>query len=357
MTGSEMTSGPVHLLPVGLERGPLAGDLVNAGRALLLAGGPIAFQALDMVVRGRDAVLVQRVAVPEIGRIALADLETRIDRLTRPRHSFAAINPSDGPHLMGIVNTTPDSFSDGSDNLDPQVAIAHGRRLREEGASILDVGGESTRPGSEPVPIEVEIARTEPVVRGLAAQAPVSIDSRNAAVMARALDSGAALVNDISALRHDPAAPDLVAARGCPVAVMHMAGEPRTMQADPRYDHAPTEVYEMLADRVAACEAAGIPRERILVDPGFGFGKTVAHNMAVTDWLALYHGLGCPILFGASRKSSIAALSRGEPAKARGPGSIALALAAAERGAQVIRVHDVADSAQALVVWRGLAAW
>lgn len=318
-----------------------------------LAGGPVAFQAVDVVVRGAEEIRILRAPLDAVATLPLPDLEARISALTAPRAPIAGLS-LDRPRVMGIVNVTPDSFSDGGDHADHAAAVAHGRALAAAGADLLDIGGESTRPGSDPVPIEVEIERTVPVVRALRGTAPLSIDTRNAPVMEAALEAGADLVNDVSALRHDADALRLVATRNAPVALMHMLGDPRTMQADPRYDHAPLDVYDMLAERVAACEAAGIPRSNILIDPGFGFGKTVAHNMAVTDWLTVFHGLGCPVLFGASRKSTIGTVSRGEPAKDRVPGSLSLALAAVARGAHMVRVHDVAETVQALVVQRAL---
>jgi len=340
-----------YLLPRDLATGEAAADRVAAGAALWLAGGPVAFGAVDVILRGEDRVRAIRSPLGALAELDLPDLDARLRRLSAPRPPFDAGRPL----LMGVVNVTPDSFYDGGRHAGAQAAIDHGLALAEQGAAILDVGGESTRPGAEPVPLDEEIRRTEPVVRALAAAGhTVSIDSRNAAVMAAALDAGAAWVNDVSGLTHDPAAATLIAARGCPVVLMHMRGEPRTMQAEPRYDCAPLDVYDELAARVLAAEAAGIARDRILVDPGFGFAKTLRHNLEVTAWLALFHGLGCPILFGASRKSSIGRLSRGEPVEARLPGSLALALAAAARGAQVVRVHDVAETAQALAVQQGI---
>ena len=353
-TGLEISSGPVYLRPSDLVQGDEAQALIKIGRAAPLAGGPVAFQSLDLVVRAPDEIRISRVLLEAAAALSIPDFAARLGRLTAPRAQIAGLS-LDWVRVMGIVNVTPDSFSDGGDHSSRADAIAHGRALADAGADLLDIGGESTRPGSDPVPVSAEIERTIPVLSALRGLVPLSIDTRNAPVMAAALDSGADLVNDVSALRHDPQSLPLVAARGAPVALMHMVGDPKTMQIDPRYDHAPLDVYDMLAARVAACDAAGIPRDRILVDPGFGFGKTVAHNMAVTDWLALFHGLGCPILFGASLKSTIGAVSKGELAKGRVPGSISLALAAALRGAQLVRVHDVAETVQALAVQRALS--
>lgn len=258
----------------------------------------------------------------------------------------------DRPRLMGIVNVTPDSFSDGGRFLETEAAIAYGRALRAAGADILDVGGESTRPGASPVGEAEEKARVVPVVKALAAEgALVSIDSRHASVMAAALDAGARVVNDVTALEGDPDTLALVAEREVPVVLMHMRGDPGTMQNDPRYNDVVAEVRDYLERRVAACTAAGIPRERIAVDPGIGFGKTVEHNLALIRHLDRLADLGCAILLGASRKSFIGALSKGEPATERLPGSLAAALAGVARGADILRVHDVAATAQALAVW------
>ena len=224
------------------------------------------------------------------------------------------------------------------------------------GAAIVDVGGESTRPGAKPVWEGDETARVLPVVQRLAAAGTaVSVDTRKAAVMEQALGAGAAMVNDVSALTWDPRAAEVVARAGCPVVLMHHQGAPETMQDDPRYDRPVLlEVYDWLEARIAAAVAAGIARERIIVDPGFGFGKTVQHNLQLMNGLAMLHGLGCPIMLGASRKRTIGALSNEAPADQRLAGSLALALKGAEQGAQLLRVHDVPETLQALRVWRGL---
>ncbi|MFQ5786334.1 MAG: dihydropteroate synthase, partial [Alphaproteobacteria bacterium] len=278
-----------------------------------------------------------------------------LDRLTAPRAPLLGI-AMDAPKIMGVINVTPDSFSDGGDCADADVAVAHGRALAGAGAAILDVGGESTRPGSDPVTPETELARVLPVVRGLAEGGPpVSIDSRRAAVMAAALEAGAGIVNDVSALTFDPQSLGVAAAAGAPVVLMHARGDPKIMQANPTYDCAPLDVYDYLAGRIDACLAAGVTRERIVVDPGIGFGKSMGgHNVEILQNLALYHGLGCPILLGVSRKSFIAHLSAGEAPKARLPGSLAAGLAGLDQGVQILRVHDVAETAQALAVWEAL---
>jgi len=256
---------------------------------------------------------------------------------------------------MGIVNVTPDSFSDGGDFFDAAAAIAHGRALMTAGADILDIGGESTRPGADPLSPEEEAARVVPVIRALAGEgAVISIDTRHAAVMRAGLEAGARIVNDVTALTGDPDSLSVVAAAGCPVVLMHMQGDPRTMQRNPTYRDAALDVYDYLAARIAACEAAGIPRGRIAADPGIGFGKTVDHNLHILRQISLFHGLGCPLLIGASRKRFIAALSRDEAPKDRLGGSLAVGLHAFSQGVQILRVHDVAQTYQARALWSAL---
>jgi dihydropteroate synthase len=271
-------------------------------------------------------------------------------------HTFAGLT-LDRPLLMGVVNVTPDSFSDGGEALRPEDAIARGRALLDAGADILDIGGESTRPGAAPVPVEDEIARVLPVVAALSQMGGrVSIDTRRARVMAAAMAAGARIINDVTALAGDPESLALAAKAGVAVILMHMQGEPRTMQENPRYDDVVAEVRDYLAARIEACAAAGIARERIAIDPGIGFGKTVEHNLSLLKHLDRLVALGCPVVLGVSRKSFVAKLSYGEPPKARLPGSLAAALAGVARGAAILRVHDVAETRQALSVWRAIAA-
>ena len=252
--------------------------------------------------------------------------------------------------LMGVVNVTPDSFSDGGLYLDPEAAIAHGRELVEGGAEILDVGGESTRPGAEEVSVEEELRRVVPVVEGLRGlEARVSVDTSKAAVAAAALDAGAEIVNDVTALRGDPEMAALCAERGCVVVLMHMLGTPRTMQDDPRYDDVVAEVKAFLAERLDAAVAAGIAEAEIWLDPGIGFGKTLDHNTELLRRLGELRELGRPLVVGTSRKSFIGRLD-GSPASERIGGTIASSLLAAFNGAEVLRVHDVAAVRQALAV-------
>jgi dihydropteroate synthase len=252
--------------------------------------------------------------------------------------------------VMGVVNVTPDSFSDGGLYLDPAAAIAHGRQLVTEGADILDVGGESTRPGAKEVPAEEELRRVLPVIEGLAGEGvPISVDTSKAPVAAAALDAGAAIVNDVTALRGDPQMAPLCADRRPTVILMHMLGDPRTMQDDPRYGDVVADVRDFLAARLEATVAAGVEEERIWLDPGIGFGKTMPHNLELLRRLGELRALGRPLVVGTSRKSFIGKLD-GSPAADRTGGTIASSLLAAVEGANVLRVHDVGELRQALTM-------
>lgn len=320
--------------------------------ALPLGGGPLSFAACEIARRNdRRPDKVDRETLPIQELLALDGAPDWLRALSAPRSDLAGLT-LDGPRIMGVINVTPDSFSDGGERPDAATAIADGRAMWDAGASILDVGGESTRPGAEPVPVDDELRRVLPVVQGLReAGCRVAVDTRNARTMREAVAAGAHIINDVTGLSWDAEAMAAVAELGVPVVLMHMQGTPQTMQQNPRYADVALDIFDALAARVAACETAGIPRERIAVDPGFGFGKTPAHNMALVNRLALFQGLGCPVLLGLSRKSTLAKLSRGEPPGERLPGSIAGAVAGAQRGAQLLRVHDVAETAQALAVW------
>jgi dihydropteroate synthase len=355
-----------YLRPLGFLSGAVADAAIARGAARRLGGGALAFTACEAALRrpadgSGDAVarcVFDLQALDDWARgqgdHAVALVTARLDALGAARPSFAGLTLAQ-PCIMGVVNVTPDSFSDGGDFADPAHAIAEGLAMREAGADILDIGGESTRPGAAPVTREEELARVVPVVRALAERgAVVSIDTRHAAVMRAAIAAGARIVNDVTALTGDPDSLATVAASGAGLVLMHMQGEPQTMQQDPHYDDAPLDVYDYLRARVAAALAAGIARERIAIDPGIGFGKNDAHNVAILGSLGLYHGAGCAVLLGVSRKSFVGRLSAGEPPKGRLPGSLAAALGGLDQGVQILRVHDVAETVQARAIWHAI---
>ncbi|QUJ77182.1 dihydropteroate synthase [Sulfitobacter albidus] len=313
-------------------------DVARPEGARTLAGGWGWFDRVE---------LLRRDAPPEILR---AQKVGELEALTAPRALFG-----ERPTVMGIVNATPDSFSDGGLHAAAEDAVRGGLAMAAAGAAILDIGGESTRPGAAYVPAGEEIERVVPVIAGLRAAGfvgTISIDTRKAAVGEAALAAGADLINDVSGFTHEPALADVAAAARVPVCVMHAQGYPATMQQNPRYDDVLHDVYDHLAARIAALEAAGIPRARIIADPGIGFGKTQAHNLALLARISAFHGLGVPILLGASRKRFIGTIGAAPEASDRAPGSIAVALAALGQGVQILRVHDVAQTVQAISLWR-----
>ncbi len=275
------------------------------------------------------------------------------EALIKPRASFAGLS-MDRPRIMGIVNVTPDSFSDGGRLTSVNAAVDHALKLADEGADILDIGGESTRPGSDAVALDEELERVLPVLEALRpkTKAKISIDTRKAEVMRRAAAAGADILNDVSALTHDPKALVVAAKTGLPVMLMHAQGDPKTMNVDPQYYDVTLDVFDFLESRIAACVAAGVPKANIAVDPGIGFGKHLHHNIAVLNAMSLYHGLGVPVLLGASRKKLIGQLCNVENPADRVAGSIAAALSSVAQGVQIIRVHDVAATRQAISVWR-----
>jgi dihydropteroate synthase len=348
-----------YLRPTAFVDAPFGHD----GKVARLAGGMRWFAAVERVTMDGDRKVQAELVPVERIEPALATLGDEAERawrnLTSPRSPLRLgerVVRLDQPQVLGILNVTPDSFSDGGRFEDGEAAAQAGFAMAEAGAAIIDVGGESTRPGAKPVWEGDEIERVLPAVTRLAAGGTaVSIDTRKASVMEAALAAGAAMVNDVSALTWDERSPAAVARAGCPVVLMHHLGTPETMQQSPAYDRPVLlAVFDWLEERIEAAEAAGIDRERIVVDPGIGFGKTVQHNLDLLNGLALLHGLGCPVMVGASRKRMIGALSGEAPADARLPGSLALALKAADQGAQLLRVHDVPETVQALRVWRGL---
>jgi dihydropteroate synthase len=341
----------LHLRPIQFVDTPVDRD----GEVARLAGGMLWFSAYEVIEDG-----VRR-AVP-IADLAALLRDERAARLhaaiTAPRAALTLGDRTlrfDQPSVAGILNVTPDSFSDGGKQTDPAAAASTGVALAAAGAALIDVGGESTRPGAPLVWEGDEIARIVPVVERLArAGTLVSIDTRKAAVMEAALAAGAAIVNDVAALLWDDRALEVVAKAGCPVVLMHSPDPAKGPHGGAGYGDVLTEVFDWLEARIAAVVAGGVDRARIIVDPGIGFGKSLADNLALLNGLALFHGLGCPILLGVSRKRMIGALSNEAPATERLGGSIALAMAGIAAGAQILRVHDVAETVQAVRVWRGV---
>jgi dihydropteroate synthase len=313
--------------------------------AMALAGGWCWFDRVEVLSRVAPGRIIPASEIPA----------SVLRHLTAPRAAFAGL-ALDRPRLMGILNVTPDSFSDGGRFLAAETAVAQAQAMAEV-ADIIDIGGESTRPGAVEVPVAEEITRTAPVIRALrdgGLMAPISIDTRKAPVAKAALDAGATLVNDVSAFDFDPALGPLVAGSAVPVVLMHAQGLPTTMQVDPAYTNVLLDIYDALAVRLARAEALGIDRDRIMLDPGIGFGKTQDHNLALLRGLSLFHGLGCPLLLGTSRKRFIGTIGQADAPQDRGPGSIATALGGVAQGVQVLRVHDVAETRQALRLWQSL---
>jgi dihydropteroate synthase len=281
----------------------------------------------------------------------VASLMVRIESPRRPICDLSM----DRPRIMGVINVTPDSFSDGGKHFAPATAIAAAEDMRDAGADIVDVGGVSTRPGSSAPGEAEELDRVLPVIEALAAAGMiVSIDTCRAAVMSAALQAGAKMINDVSALTADGDSLGVAARSEASVIPMHMQGSPETMQQAPTYDHVALDVFDYLEARIKACEAAGIRRDRLIVDPGIGFGKTMVHNLQILRDVGLFHALGCPLLIGLSRKYFIARLSAGEAAEARLPGSLAGALHAISQGVQIVRVHDVRETVQAVKIWQAI---
>lgn len=319
-------------------------DRARPRGAVALAGGSSWFSHAERLVRGREGEVVPVSEIPD----------EVLDNLTVQHAPICGLDLGT-PRLFGVLNTTPDSFSDGGRFRGFDAAIAHARALVDGGADILDIGGESTRPGADFVPVEEEIARTEPVIRALRAEGirvPISIDTRKAQVAEAALAAGANLINDVTALSFDPDMASVVRDSGKPVCLMHASGDPKTMQDNPQYDDVLLDVYDYLKARVDHAVGLGIPKGTLIVDPGIGFGKTMQHNLALIRGLSLFCGLGCAILLGVSRKRFIGTIGNEPQADRRAPGSIALGLEGVRQGVQFLRVHDIPETNQALRLWQ-----
>jgi dihydropteroate synthase len=345
----------IYLRPRALLYSEDASEAIASRSAGALAGGSIGFCQVELIERDGAAIGQREVMdYAAANQSAEATIRSALHSITAPR---AGIHGLDLPDVavMGVVNVTPDSFSDGGSFADEERAVVQGRALVSDGADILDIGGESTRPGADATPLAEELARVLPVIeRLMPLGVPISIDTRKADVMRQAAGAGAAIVNDVTALRHDPGGLDAVRDLGLPVVLMHSAGDPKIMQDNPTYDHVVLDVYDALRDRIAACEAAGIERTQIIVDPGIGFGKTFQHNHELLRALTIFHGLGVRIMLGVSRKAFIGRLSGEKVAGKRVSGSVAAALMGVMQGVQLVRVHDVRETVQGLRTWLGI---
>ncbi|MBV7256288.1 dihydropteroate synthase [Pacificimonas sp. WHA3] len=338
----------IYLRPTGFVDAPFHFD----GQVARLAGGALWFSQIEVLQRAAPPRLVP---VSDLGDIETHIAWARITGQRPPLELGSRILRFDEPRIMGILNATPDSFSDGGKHADPEKAAAAAFDMSAAGAAIIDIGGESTRPGADPVWEQDEIARVAPILDRLKhGDILTSIDTRKSAVMRDALGRGARIVNDVSGLTHDDASMSVIAKSGAPVIIMHAQGDPANMQDAPQYDHALLDIYDWLSARIDAAIAAGIARDRIIVDPGIGFGKSVRHNLEILNGLSLFHGLGTPILLGASRKRFIGALAGEAGVADRLGGSLAVLAAGLAQGVQLFRVHDVPESVQAIRVWRGL---
>jgi len=332
--------------------GNVARQARQDGVALSLAGGAAAFLGFEVIAGEPGNAKRSFTMARDLRASSEPAVRAIIERIEAARAPLCGIG-MDRASLMGIVNVTPDSFSDGGAFQEAESAAAHAKRLVSEGAAFIDIGGESTRPGSLEVPLEEERRRVLPVLESLRElQAPISIDTRKAALMQEAIQAGAHIINDVSALTHDANALHTASSLACPVVLMHARGDPRTMQDNPVYADVLLEVYDFLEGRLAAAAQAGIKRDAIIADPGIGFGKTLDHNLTLLAGLSLFHGLGVPILLGASRKRIIGSITGKSNAKQRLPGSLAVALAGAAQGVQILRVHDASETRQALDVWQ-----
>ena len=352
----------IYIRPVAFAPGPQS----EHGNAIRLAGGMVYASRFAVILRREGVVIERWLAAPDtMGRVlgelpdtCGAEAEAQWSNLTLA-HPPLALGPRmvrlDQPQVMGILNVTPDSFSDGGTHGDAQTAREHAAMMVEAGAAIIDIGGESTRPGAQSVWEGDQIERVVPAIEACAAMgAAISIDTRKAAVMEAALAAGAHIVNDVSGLMHDPRSAEVVAAARCPVVLMHSPGRGENLHEDGDYENVVLDVFDALRDRRDRAVAAGVAPASVLLDPGIGFGKTLAENLALLNALPLFHALGHPLLLGASRKRLIGALDNEAPADARLGGSLTLALAGMNAGVQVLRVHDVRETVQARNVWRGL---
>ncbi|NNE21250.1 MAG: dihydropteroate synthase [Rhizobiales bacterium] len=349
-----MSDGNPYLRPAGLLWGRDADEAIEAGHAGRLAGGRIAFTQIDMSLRHEALVSRSWHTYSDFAQSSDSEILRRLELIEHDRPPVGGLDMA-SPVIMGIINVTPDSFSDGGQAFDADVAIEQGRRLAAAGAAILDIGGESTRPGSDPVSAEAELERVLPVITALAGEGClVSIDTRKPDVMEAALAAGASIINDVSALTFDPRSSQTAGGLGAPVILMHAQGDPKTMQQNPSYDDVALDVFDALEGWLDRSEADGVKRAHLLADPGIGFGKTFGHNLEILNRATLFHGLGVPLVFGASRKAFIGALTGEKAAGLRVNGSIGAAIGMLSQGVQIVRVHDVRETIEAKTVWQSV---
>jgi dihydropteroate synthase len=342
----------LYLRPLGFLWGIDAHEAVGRNVAGRLAGGSGAFALVEVIRRDGAKITREITSYGALRKSGEGEIRERLESISASRGKIAGLDVGT-TRVMGVVNITPDSFSDGGRTPDRRSAVEQGLRLSAEGADILDVGGESTRPGSEGVTLEEERRRVVAAVEELSkAGLLVSIDTRKPEIMSDAVAAGARIINDVSALTFDAASASVAASLGVPVVLMHAKGDSKTMQINPVYDDVVLDVYDELSARVAAAERAGLPRSRLLVDPGIGFGKTFRHNAEILKNIAVFHGMGVALVLGASRKAFLGAITGEKRASDRGAGSIGAAIAGVAQGVQILRVHDVKETVHALKVWR-----
>ncbi len=347
--------GRFYVRPIAFIYGEVARGAIDAGMAGALAGGAIGFTQGEIITGEPGSARRKTHTFQNLKNSKDNAILSALELITSSRPPVAGLT-MDRTRIMGVLNVTPDSFSDGGRYSEPDQAMARGAQLAAGGADIVDIGGESTRPGADTIDSEEEMRRVLPVIEGLkGSSVRLSIDTRKADVMRAANQAGAHIINDVSALTYDEESERVAASSQLSVVLVHALGDPKTMQEDPVYDDVLLEVYDYLAARIAACEAANIARRRIIADPGIGFGKRLEHNLALIAGLSLFHSLGVPLSLGASRKSFIGALMGEVDPGRRKVGSLAAALAGAAQGVHILRVHDVAATLQALAVWEAIA--
>jgi dihydropteroate synthase len=344
----------LYLRPTGLLYGRAASAALRDGKAGALAGGHIAFASVHITVGNPSSQSSEIRNYDEISASNEGAIAAALLRITSPRPAVAGLALTK-IRIMGVVNVTPDSFSDGGLYNETDQAISHAAQLVSAGADIVDIGGESTRPGAETVDDDDECRRVLPVITGLRGnRAKISIDTRKASVMAQAADAGADIINDVSALSHDPKSMSVAKQSNLPIVLMHAKADPKSMQNEAVYDDVLLEVFDYLAARIEACKNAGIERERLIADPGIGFGKHLEQNLQLCEGLSLFHALGVPLMVGVSRKSFIGTVTGEKDPREREAGSIAAALAGVAQGVQIVRVHDVKATVQAQAVWQAV---